>query len=312
MTTSHPSVKPKQRFRPNIETLEPRCTPFAAAVQVGNTILIAADPAVGGTIDIFDNGTSNAGAITVFSAGIPVPVVGAAGFKPGNPISVVIFGSNKNDTVSYNLIGNLISLEDTSRVGPFNSAGRIITADLGKGNMDTFQFNWPAIPATAGGWPPLVSGAISRATFQLNVADHAKTENLSANLNVAALIADVSVGLTGDSGVDNLAVHENILDFSTIPGILPPLPPGSGMLALVNKTVVNGSNAQKGSRLLDLPAVTWPGGGFEGVNSHYVFGNEINTTATVPKGPTDGGPPNIAVPLRMFVFGVPRKNIIFV
>jgi hypothetical protein len=310
VTTSHPSERPKQRFRPNVETLEPRCTPVATAIQFGNMVGIFADPA-GGTLDIIDNGTSAAGAIQVFSAGIPIPMLGVAGFDPKTPISVFIFGSPKNDTVNYNLIGNLVSLQDPSRLGPLNSAGRIITADLGKGLTDTFQFNWPAIPAAAGVFPPLVSGLISRATFQLNVADHAKTENLSANLSGAALIADISVSLTGDVGVDNLAVQENLWDLSTTPGLLPPSPPGSGLLALVNKTVVKGSSAGKGSHLLDVPVVTWPGGGFEGVNSHYVYGNE-NTTATVPNGPTNGGPPNIAVPLRMYVFGVPRNKIIFV
>jgi hypothetical protein len=304
-------VRPKQRFRPNVETLEPRCTPVAAAIQFGNSVGIFADPA-GGVIDIFDNGTSAAGAIQVFSAGIPIPMVGGAAFNLATPVSVFIFGSPKNDTVNYNLIGNLISpSHGDPRVGPLNSAGRIITADLGAGNADTFQFNWPALPAAAGAWPPLASGGIANATFQLNVADHAKTENLSANLSGAALLADVSVTLTGGIGIDNLAVQENIMDLSTIPGILPPSPPGSGVLALVNKTFVKGGSGLKGSHLLDVPVVTWPGGGFEGVNSHYVYGNEI-TKATVPKGPIDGGPPNIAVPLRMYVFGIPRGNIIFV
>jgi hypothetical protein len=312
MTTSHPSVKPKQRFRPNVETLEPRCTPVAGAAQYGNTVVIVADQAVGGRIDIVDNGTSKAGAIQVLSAGIPVPMVGAAAFDPKTPISVGIIGSNKNDTVTYTLLGNLIGSTGNPfggiAVTPLNSAGRVITADLGTGNTDSFQFNWPSLTAT--GFPAFASGLMRNASFKLNVADHAQTELLGATLNIAGVFADLSVTLTGGAGVDNLAVQENILDLSAIT----PIPPGAqAFIGMSNETVVDGSKArkprpsleqkQKGSQLLDLPMVTpLPGGSPEGSNRGSVYGN-ANTTATIPKRPFWG---------YVQVFGIPKGNIIFV
>jgi hypothetical protein len=305
MRTPLPSVKPKQRFRPNVETLEPRCTPFATAVQFGNSVFIAADPA-GGTMDIFDNGTSAPGAIQVFSQGIPIFTLGAA-FNPAVPITVTIFGSNKNDTVSYNLMGNLIGQSGPYPAPPGGalglSAGRILTGDLGKGNTDTFTFNWPTIPAVPGGPGPLTafaSGEIFQAGFSLNIADHAKKENLSANLNVVAQFANFFVGLTGDKGVDNLAVQENILDASGNHLMTSDFPTVS------NTTVVDGSKAQKGSQLLDLPVLT-PGTTTAGAlltdqNLVMVFGNK-KTTATVLGGPFNPG-------TIVMVNGIPAKNIV--
>ncbi len=302
MRTPHAAVKPKQRFRPNVERLEARCTPVAAAAQSGNVINIFADPG-GGSIDIMDNGTSNPGAIQILSAGVAVPIVGAAKFDPKTPVSVFIFGSPKNDTVTYTLVGNLIgytgNLTSGITVTPLDSAGRVITADLGIGSTDSFQFNW-------------ASGLMYNASFKLNVADHAQTENLGVTLNIAAVFANLSVTLTGDAGVDNLVVRENILDLSAIT----PIPPqAQAFIGIENKAVVDGSKArkskpsleqkQKGSQLLDLPVVTpFPGASPEGGNDVWVYGNG-NTTATVPKGPYYVG-------MYVHVFGIPKQNLIFV
>jgi hypothetical protein len=293
------SVKPKKRVHPQVEVLEPRCTPVATVVQFGNNIVINADPA-GGSIDVFDNGTSNVGAIQVFSSGQPVFALGF-GVNPLLPIQVGIFGSNKNDTVSYNLIGNLTPSMAHVLGGPGDrSGGRVIAADLGKGSTDSFQFTWP--PMLNAGYPDgFSSGVMWQSTFQLNVVDHAKTENLSVGLGVLARSANLFVNLTGDKGIDNLTIREAVIDGAGTffaPTVFP---------TVNNTATVSAANGQKKSQLVDRPVLT-PGIGPGGVqladpNQCLVFGNN-KTTATVLT-------PFVTPGTVVLVFGIPQKNITY-
>jgi hypothetical protein len=266
MFTARRSPRPDNEFLPHLEPLEDRCTPVASVTQSGNLVTITQDQSAGGTILVQDNGTSNTGAITVFWNGSPVFTLNGAAVNPLQPIQVVINGSSQSDTVVYNLAGNLTT--DASQLPPYPkppanlpnpppgnaSAGRSIQANLGAGNTDQFFFTWPFQGVGAGtpntGSLAAISGLLDLATFSLLVQSTAKTEFLSANLNIVAFNAGVFVGLFGGGGVDHVVLNENIVDLT---GGGNPAFPGTNSPNVRNTTVIGAAGSQKGSQLVDLP-----------------------------------------------------------
>jgi hypothetical protein len=302
-------LKSKNQFVPRLESLEERCTPVATATQFGNAVVINADPA-GGTIIINDNGQSGTGAIKVFGFGLSFSLDGTKVDKT-KPISVFIFGGAGSDTVFYNLTGNLTTVAAQIPAGQTGSAGRIIQGDLGSGSTDTFKFNWPFISTTMAKQASMTaSGLLDAATFSLAIQDHAKTENLSANLNIDAYMASPFVGLVGGHGVDNLAINENIFDLTGSDAVNFP---ATSSPNVSNSTLLFAGSSKKESHLVDLPVLApglTPGGSqLTDPNQAFIFGNG-NDIVTVLQSPQLA---MVGVPgTNAFVFGVPGSNLIFV
>jgi hypothetical protein len=295
MRTPLTSPKRNNEFVPRVEMLEDRCTPAAFVQQFSNAVLVQADPA-GGLIVITDNGTSNTGALKVFSNGIQVFSLDGTKVNAAQPIAVFVLGSNQTDTVVYNLTGNLTT--DPSQLptvftpnplgqNPNGSGGRVINANLFGGKTDTFRLTWPFLAAPPGATAEASSGLLDGAQFSLQALSTARTEFLSANLNIDAFKAGIFVGLNGGHGVDHIAVNENIFDLTGSTGASGSFP-ASNSPTVNNATVINASQGKTGSQVVELPVLVsgtnTSGGTLSDQNIALLFGNgnELATVTLVP------------------------------
>jgi hypothetical protein len=296
MRTPLTSPKRNNEFVPRIEMLEERCTPIATVQQFGNAVLIIADPTAGGLISIQDNGTSNTGAIKVFSNGVSVFSLDGTKVNAAQPITVAILGSNQNDTVVYTLNGNLTTdstqlptlfTPNTMGQNPNESGGRVILANLFGGKADTFRFDWPFQQPTTGVTAEAASGLLDGARLNIQATSSAKTEFLSTNFNIDAFNAGIFVGLNGGKGVDHIAVNENIFDLTGTTGSSGNFPQ-SNSANVFNATVLNAAQSQTGSQLVLLPVVvsgtSTSGATLSDQNIALAFGNRADL-ATVPVVP---------------------------
>jgi hypothetical protein len=280
MRTPLPSLKRKNEFFPCVETLEERCTPAATVSQVGNTVTITADPLLPNLIVISDNGTSNTGAIKVSSNGMSVFSLDGTKVTAAQPIQVFILGSTQDTTVVYNLVGNLTTDPGQLFPGQTGSGGRLIQAALFAKNTDAFNFNWPFLGTPAGTTQEAFSGLLDGARFSLQASSTARTEFLSANLNIDAFKAGLFVGLTAGRGVDHVAVNENIFDLTGTSATFP----GSSSPTVSNATVISSGQAKTGSQVVELPVLVsgFTAGGvrLSDQNIGLIFGNG-NELATI-------------------------------
>jgi hypothetical protein len=296
MRTALTSPKAKRGFVPRVELLEDRCTPAATVSQfgpstaVGALVVINQDPG-GGLITIQDNGTSNTGAIKVFWNGFQVFSLDGPKVDASKPIQVLIFGSTQNNTVIYNLVGNLTTDKTQLPAAPPNplgqnpngSGGRLILAQLFARSTDTFAFNWPLTSTpTAIQANGTASGLLDAARFQLQVSSTARTEYLSANLNIDAFNATVFIGMQAGKGVDHVAVNENIFDLTGTDSSFP----ASTAATVSNASFVDVAQAKTGSQVVDLPVLTpglsTTGSQLNNQNLEFVFGNGNSLAAILP------------------------------
>lgn len=100
MTTTTPSLRVRNRYRPRIEALEDRSVPAVTHSVIGTTLTLRGD-AGRNVIVINDNGANQGANLTVTADGAPIVVPTFI-----NTIDINTF--NGNDQVTYNLTGSLI------------------------------------------------------------------------------------------------------------------------------------------------------------------------------------------------------------
>jgi hypothetical protein len=115
------------RFSPCIEVFEDRCVPATFSFNPATATLTVTGTAATDAIVITDDGTNNAGAVTVSANGATLFTSGpTAGVNQVHTINVNTLGG-KHDSVLYELTGNLVA------------NNRSISATFGSGTGDRFE-----------------------------------------------------------------------------------------------------------------------------------------------------------------------------
>jgi hypothetical protein len=179
MTTSD---RRRNRVAPRLETLEDRCQP-AVAINFfpGPGILVLSGDAAANQVTITDQGHNLPGGVTATITGIGPP----AGFvSNGIPVKrIVVLTGDGNDTVRYNLTGNL-------------GVERAVEASLGR-HLDSFI-------ARLGG--DLLPGSVLRLSVDGGLHRDLVQLDASADVDVAAG-ASLLMGLNGGPAGDNVIVR---------------------------------------------------------------------------------------------------------
>jgi hypothetical protein len=117
------------RFSPRVEALEERCVPATFTFDGPTATLTVTGTAGKDAIVVTDNGTNNAGAVTLAANGVTLFTSGpTAGVNQVHTIQINTLGG-KHDSVVYNLIGDMIA------------NNRSISATFGNGKGDSFEAN---------------------------------------------------------------------------------------------------------------------------------------------------------------------------
>jgi hypothetical protein len=115
------------RFSPRVEVLEDRCVPATFTFNGATATLTVTGTAGKDAIVITDDGTNNAGAVTVSANGATLFTSGpTAGVNQVHTIQINTLGG-KHDSVLYNLFGNMVA------------NNRSISATFGNGKGDRFE-----------------------------------------------------------------------------------------------------------------------------------------------------------------------------
>jgi hypothetical protein len=169
----------RSKALPRLEALETRCVLSTSVVEMSGTLLIRGD-ARANDIVIKDNGQNAAGNITVTVDGVTTTSV-------GNISTIVVRSGNQDDTVSYQLTGDLAA-----------SATRNIRVLLGNGS-DTFTGSLGGDVLTGANLHLAVFGGNGKDTLNFNAAD----SDIAGATDVTPS-ASVSVALHGGNGKDTV------------------------------------------------------------------------------------------------------------
>src|SRR5262249_24004425 len=119
----------RNRFRPQFEALENRWVPATMTFNAATATLTVTGTASKDAIVITDDGTNNAGAVTVSANGTTLFTSGpTAGVNQVHSIQIDTQGGN-HDSVRYTLTGNMVA------------NNRSVTVTFGSGKGDTFEAN---------------------------------------------------------------------------------------------------------------------------------------------------------------------------
>jgi hypothetical protein len=125
----HPRSTVRNRFVPSLEHLEDRSVPSTFTFDGATAALTVTGTSAKDVIVISDDGTNNAGAVTVTSKGATLFTSGpVAGVNQVHSIKVDTRGGNK-DSVLYTLTGDMVA------------NNRSVSATFGAGKGDTFTAN---------------------------------------------------------------------------------------------------------------------------------------------------------------------------
>ena len=169
------------RFSPRLEALEDRSVPATFTFNGATSTLTVTGSAARDAIVINDDGTNNAGAVTVLDNGQTLFTSGpTAGVNQVHTINISGLGG-KHDSVTYNLTGNMVA------------NNRVLDTAFGNGKGDTFHAE--------------LDGNLINSFLLLQVTGGSGGDNISANVN-GSLNGASFLGLLfkGGAGNDRIGV----------------------------------------------------------------------------------------------------------